>query len=233
MSFRNVNKSIQRPDSYREHGSTIQQSTTMKHFTYILLFIILLSACAAGGENKMMHAEPASKDTAVVHRYEPRLTPVRTEQKSEKADTSETKEIQEETQVTTEDFNEITRQKTEQFLDMSAVVNNRQNPEDLQAYIDKHARKLWANPAKSKAVFQNSRIKNIDSFRIVHFELLNFEEAGGQESTGNYKLKIKAYHNGKSQIIPADLKMYFRINDLNVDGTVYKTITAKILEMKI
>ena len=199
----------------------------MKYLTYISTFIFLLSACAGSGERVMKEA-PVDKDTAVVQRYEPRITPVQPEQKEQ-----DNNDEAEETQITTKDFNEITFQKTTQFLDMLAVLNNEKNPDNLQVYIDKHARKLWVNPEKSKAVFQNERLKKADSFQIEQYKLLNFEEQNGQESMGNYRINIKAYQNGKAQIIPARIKMYFHVNDLNVDGTVYKTITAKILEMKL
>jgi len=198
----------------------------MKYLTYISTFIFLLSACAAGGENKMMRPESV-KDTEVIQRYEPRITPAQPEKKQINKNKTE------EAEISTEDFNEITRQKTKQFLDMLAVVNNRKNPEDLQAYIDKYARKLWAKPANSKAVFQHQGLKKIDSFQIVETKLLSFEEQKGTESIGNYRLLIKAYHKGKPELIKLNTKMYFEVNDLNVDGDVYKTITAKILEMKL
>jgi len=199
----------------------------MKHLFYISAFILLLWACAGSG-NQVLKESPAYQDTAVVQRYEPRITPVPAKQNKQK----ENKET-EETQISTDDFNEITRQKTKQFLDMLAALNNKENPENLQAYIDKYARKLWANPDKSKVIFQDNRLKTADSFQIQHFQLINFEEENQQESIGNYKLKIKAYKNGKNRIIPARLKMYFLVDDLNVDGKIYKTITAKIIQMKL
>ncbi len=196
----------------------------MKSYIVIFWTILLLSACAGGGENIYTEkAQRQSVDTTQLERFDKHIG-------QDKPAVDENNEMEKD--ITAQDFDIIAQQKTQQFFDMISAANNPDSPKDYQSYMDKYARKLWVNPENSEKVWQTKLLKNADSIRIVHSKLLNFEEKSPSESIGAYQLKLESYQNGKSQLSTAQAKVYFEIIDLAIDGKIYKTIKAKLLDLQ-
>ena len=200
----------------------------MKQISYILISLILLSACASSENNTRQTDKHIEKDSiAITHHYDSHLI----KQQPVKKDSISVYQKEADT-ISTADFNNISAQKIQQFMDMLSAISNPKNPQGLQIYIDKHVERLCANPQQAKQILNIPIIKNADSIRLTQCELLNFEEKTDWESLGNYKIKLAIYKDKKKQYQSGFAKMYFKIDDLNIDGKIYKTISAKILELK-
>ena len=217
----------------------------MKKFLYILYISILLVGCAQNTSKSMQkEAEyvPVSeskddqterlddKHDVKVVKYNKRVN----KNKKNNAKLSETKKKSEEKGITEDSFKEISKQKLQQLFEISLLLDNPDTKEDMKNYAQKHAERLFI---KSKNINIRDEINKIhfnqsDSIVISNITLLNMKEVDEFRQFGKYKLQIISYKNGKKQeTINKNAKIFFEIENLNIDGKIYQTIKGKILKI--
>jgi hypothetical protein len=154
--------------------------------------------------------------------------------KRNNAKLSETKKTSEEKGITEDSFKEISKQKLQQLFEISLLLDNPDTKEDMKKYAQKHAERLFI---RSKNVNISKQIQQLnfadaDSIIINKITLLNMKEVDEFRQFGKYNLQIIPYKNGKKQeTINKKAKIFFEIENLNIDGKIYQTIKGKILKI--
>ena len=195
----------------------------MKYIVYILTFVWILISCA-GQEKSRSQKSVETDDYPLSENFDSRVLPV------EKAQTTEERE--ELVELTTQDFDEIARQKIQQFYDMISASSTTGSPSGYKEYMTEHARKLWLHPEKALQWWKNTGWQKIDSIEIQDYQLLDMEEISPEESAGTYKVLLKIYQSAGTKTIKQKVRIYFDVLDLALDDQVYKSIKAKILSIE-
>ncbi len=179
----------------------------------------MISGCASNNGDNFKSPNEITRSNSGL-RLEPRI--MHTNENNE--------QNEDEKSASAEDFDQIARQKIQQFLDMSSTAGI--HAEDYNNYIKRYAKKLWFDPEKAEKIWLQSGFNTADSIKITHTQLLHFEEAGNDQSIGTYQINIKIYRKGQFEKNNKKVQIYFETIDLPIDDKIYKTIKAKILSIE-
>ncbi len=182
--------------------------------------LLLIGACA--NPNKVMQNEKQvlkklNTDKPTKHKFN----------KNKKDKINNNKKNKQET-LSDEDFMSIAKQKIQQAFDLKILKNKKVSQED----IEKLSRKIFAKQ-KNKNIdkhLQNIHIQSIDSIKVNSLEQISFTEIGKGEIVVKYKVNYSSFIKGKLDTKKSEIfELFFKIEDLYLDGEVLKSLAGKIL----